>query len=63
MNLSYYHAVDGFIVEFYLEDGRITTPGQLFASVRAKSREEVLEEKLINAIKKNPQNLKTVSHG
>jgi hypothetical protein len=47
------HAVDGMLVEYYLEDGRRITPGQLVFGLRVKSRGEVLQEKLIASLEKS----------
>ena len=38
--------------DYYLEDERKLTPGFVFGGVRTKSREEVLQERHIEALKK-----------
>lgn len=54
MNFNEYtnHAIDSMLIEYYLEDGRLLTPGFVLGGVRAKSREEVLHERHIEALKK-----------
>lgn len=50
---AFNRAVDGLPIEYYLPDGRLITRGQLIASVRVKSAEEVLQEKTIRTFNKS----------
>ena len=48
-----FQAFDGNLTRLYLEDGRQLDPMQVFGAVRAKSRKEIIQEELTNALKES----------
>ncbi len=50
---QYNTALDGLSVEYYLEDGRLLSRGQLVFALRVRSQMEILTSELINALGKS----------